>query len=365
MHQKEFISVVAIIGVLALAGIAGYFIVISKEARCTDYSVAKINDDPSFIYTYNKDSGLQAIPEKKFEGILKEYDKLPPDVGTTVQRDLTYNLDGKAIYATKDDLSKYVGKRVILTGKNYKFELEGSQRDEIWPVSIVCTPSSAPAPSPSPKPNESEVFLREGQREGPFLLEKIYPDRITGLNFKEYPVPFFPGPVTLRIGEIVSNGCTITLTLTRIGGNTATFIKNTDLNRPCTKCLAEDTLIDTPSGLVPVKDIRAGSPVWTTDKAGRRVSGVVTKTSKVPVLLTHRMIHLALDDGRELVVSPGHPTADGRSVGDLMRGDLYDGASVASAERLPYGESATYDILPSGETGLYWANGILLDSTLH
>ena len=76
------------------------------------------------------------------------------------------------------------------------------------------------------------------------------------------------------------------------------------------------------------------------------------------------MVRLIFDDGRELFASPGHPTADGRSVGNLAPGDLYDGASIVSAERVLYGEEATYDILPSGETGFYWANGVLLGSTL-
>jgi len=63
-------------------------------------------------------------------------------------------------------------------------------------------------------------------------------------------------------------------------------------------------------------------------------------------------------------VSPGHPTADGRAVGSLRAGDRYDGAVVTSATLVPYGEPATYDLLPSGPTGTYWANGVLLGSTL-
>jgi len=108
------------------------------ETKCTDYSVVRINNNEGFNYTYNKDVDRQAVPEKKFEGILKENSKLPPGVSSFVMRKLTYSLDDKLVYTTENDLSKYVGKRVILTGKNYKFELEGTQRDEIWPVSIVC-----------------------------------------------------------------------------------------------------------------------------------------------------------------------------------------------------------------------------------
>ena len=135
-------------------------------------------------------------------------------------------------------------------------------------------------------------------------------------------------------------------------------------NKHCPICLAGNSLIETPLGLVLVKNLRVGMSIWTTDKSGRRVSGVVIQTAKVPVPASHQMIHLVLDDGRELVASPGHPITDGRNIDNLTPNELYDGASVVSTRRIPYDESATYDILPSGETGFYWANGVLLGSTL-
>lgn len=134
--------------------------------------------------------------------------------------------------------------------------------------------------------------------------------------------------------------------------------------RPCPICLAANTLIDTSSGAIPVQQLREGTQVWTVDKFNNRVVGVVQKTSKVQVPLTHKMVRLILNNGRELFVSPGHPTIDGRTVGDLNQGDLYDGSSVTSNERVSYSDGATYDILPSGDTGFYWANGILVGSTL-
>ncbi len=76
------------------------------------------------------------------------------------------------------------------------------------------------------------------------------------------------------------------------------------------------------------------------------------------------MIHLVLDDGRELLASPGHPIIDGRNIDNLTPNETYDGASVLSTKRVSYDESSTYDVLPSGETGFYWANGVLLGSTL-
>jgi hypothetical protein len=76
------------------------------------------------------------------------------------------------------------------------------------------------------------------------------------------------------------------------------------------------------------------------------------------------VIHLILDDGRELWVSPGHPTADGRTAGELQAGDRLAGGRVIVAEPVRYAGAATYDLLPAGDTGFYWANGILLASTL-
>jgi hypothetical protein len=84
---------------------------------------------------------------------------------------------------------------------------------------------------------ETIVTLREGEREGPLLVQKIFPDRVEGLNFLEYPVAMEGGlPITLRIGEKASNGCTVVLTLTKIQGDSATFLKTVDEDRPCPIC---------------------------------------------------------------------------------------------------------------------------------
>jgi hypothetical protein len=77
----------------------------------------------------------------------------------------------------------------------------------------------------------------------------------------------------------------------------------------------------------------------------------------------HEVVRLALADGRVVFVSPGHPTLDGRRVADLANGARYDGSTIVSAARVAY-SGFTYDVLPSGPTGTYFANGILLGSTL-
>ena len=133
---------------------------------------------------------------------------------------------------------------------------------------------------------------------------------------------------------------------------------------PCPICLARGTAIATPGGDVPVERLRPGAAVWTTDAAGRPVVATVLAVGSARVPASHRVIRLVLADGRSVTASPRHPLPDGRRIGELRVGDLVDGALVLSADSLPYGEAATYDILPSGASGFYWADGILLASTL-
>jgi hypothetical protein len=132
----------------------------------------------------------------------------------------------------------------------------------------------------------------------------------------------------------------------------------------CPICLAEGTLIDTPAGALPVQNLRAGMLVWTAERAGVRVAKPVMQIGKTVVPATHKVVHLMLEDGRELWVSPGHPTVDGRRVRQLQAGDPLDGGIIRSATLVRYTSYASYDLLPAGETGFYWANGILLASTL-
>jgi hypothetical protein len=133
----------------------------------------------------------------------------------------------------------------------------------------------------------------------------------------------------------------------------------------CPICLALGTRIATPEGERDVQDLRVGDVVWTVDATGGRAAAPLIALGSTPVPATHQVVRLALDDGRLVFVSPGHPTADGRHVGELAAGDSFDGARVATAERVAYHGGATYDILPAGATGAYWANGVLLGSTLH
>lgn len=133
---------------------------------------------------------------------------------------------------------------------------------------------------------------------------------------------------------------------------------------PCPICLAASTLISTPNGAVRVTDIKPGMLVWTAAADGSRIAAPVLEVGTIQVPAGHLMVHLILSDGREVLASPGHRTADGRQLGLLARGESLDGSTITTWELVPYAGDRTYDLLPAGATGTYWADGILLSSTL-
>lgn len=132
----------------------------------------------------------------------------------------------------------------------------------------------------------------------------------------------------------------------------------------CPICLARGTRIATPDGEIAIEDIRVGKAVWSIDPAGRRFVATVVEVGRTPVAASHRVVRLVLDDGRIVRASPGHPLADGRLLATIRAGDVVDGATVLTATLEPYGGGSTFDLLPSGPTGAYWADGIALGSTL-
>jgi hypothetical protein len=132
----------------------------------------------------------------------------------------------------------------------------------------------------------------------------------------------------------------------------------------CPICLEAGARIATPGGDVPVDRIQPGDVLWTVDAAGRRTTASVERVARRPTPGPHLMLRLALSDGRVLVAAGAHPTADGEYLRQLRIGQRYDGAAVASIAWVTSTASATFDILPAGATGAYWANGILIGSTL-
>ncbi|MEQ1571595.1 MAG: Hint domain-containing protein [Myxococcota bacterium] len=129
-------------------------------------------------------------------------------------------------------------------------------------------------------------------------------------------------------------------------------------------CLPPSTRIDTPEGSRAVSSLALGDLVYTLGSDGAVVAAPVVRVGSVRAPPGHQVVHLVLADGREVSGSPGHPTADGRTLGELRAGDLLDQAPITSAQRVPYQYARTWDLRPAGETGAYWADGVLLGSTL-
>ena len=130
------------------------------------------------------------------------------------------------------------------------------------------------------------------------------------------------------------------------------------------RCLPPDARVLTPTGEVELHRLRAGDAVVSLSPDGRRVRAIVLRVAAQSVVAAHEMIELRLEGGRTIRGSALHPLADGRLLGELTRGVQVDGSAVISAGRVPFSGDATWDLLPSGETGIYFVNGIPLRTTL-
>lgn len=165
---------------------------------------------------------------------------------------------------------------------------------------------------------------------------------------------------TLRVGQ--GQGQRIEGTISK-SGDIKVLKRETSFNT-CPICLSVGTLIDTPAGTVPVERLERGMAVWTADEVGQRIEVTIVDVGSTRVPPSFQMVEVTLQDGRSVKASPGHPSATGKALGDFKVGDNLDGSGVALVEYVVYDGGATYDLLPSGTTGTYWANGVLLESTL-
>ncbi|MCL5797401.1 MAG: Hint domain-containing protein [Patescibacteria group bacterium] len=132
----------------------------------------------------------------------------------------------------------------------------------------------------------------------------------------------------------------------------------------CPRCLAENTDISTPQGEINVKDIKTGMVVWSVDSKGEKISVPVIAINSIPAVKNQKIYRLDLSDRRILYISASHPTILGIPVSQLKEGQIYDGAKIVKKDFIPYNGSKTYDLLPDSDTGYYYANGILVGSTL-
>jgi hypothetical protein len=127
-------------------------------------------------------------------------------------------------------------------------------------------------------------------------------------------------------------------------------------------CASPDTPIATPGGDRAIADLAVGDLVYSV-QGGAIVAVPIARVNRAPVH-DHHVVHVTLASGAVLEISPRHPTADGRTFGDLRTGDALDRISITSVALVPYTHPFTYDILPASETGAYFAGGALIGSTL-
>jgi hypothetical protein len=131
----------------------------------------------------------------------------------------------------------------------------------------------------------------------------------------------------------------------------------------CPICAAPNTPVATPRGERPIAALAVGDLVYSVD--GAAIVAVPLLRVGHTRVAAHQVVRVTLDDGRVLEVSSRHPTADGRTFGDLRAGGRIDAEhGVVSAVLVPYRFDATYDILPASSSGAYFAAGALIGSTL-
>lgn len=151
-----------------------------------------------------------------------------------------------------------------------------------------------------------------------------------------------------------------------VGNMLGCFTPNSSGTCPtgCTSCVctSPDTPIATPAGERPIAELAEGDLVYSVDH-GAIVAVPLRKVQRVPAK-DHIVMHIELEGGRVLEISPRHPTADGRAFAELAAGGSLDGSSIIDARPVAYRYDATYDILPDSDTATYFAAGALIGSTM-
>jgi hypothetical protein len=116
-------------------------------------------------------------------------------------------------------------------------------------------------------------------------------------------------------------------------------------------CLHPDTCIDTPDGPVPVDELVPGDVVFTRGDGLEKRNAFVIRTTR-QLVPGHKVLRIEAPNG-PILVSANHPLPDGTPIGEVYHG-----------EEIPSDELYTCDIAVSGPSGVYYANGLALGSTI-
>jgi hypothetical protein len=90
----------------------------------------------------------------------------------------------------------------------------------------------------------------------------------------------------------------------------------------------------------------------------------IVQVNRVPVF-QHHVLAVEFASGAHFEMSAGHPTAQGRPISDLAVGQTILGDRITSITEIAYRHPYTYDVLPGSDSGSYFADGVLVGSTLH
>ncbi len=242
---------------------------------------------------------------------------------------------------------------------------EGYSVTKISVGSYSCQPTNPPLLS-----NASSYS--KGEKVGAFTIAAVNQNNVTGYYNSPYPIerPGLGAFTIMHVGDVLNPTCdgSAPLVITAInfpdsitvsagkssGGSPGGGLFGSLLVNDC---------VDH-AGKINGKEKQGGMLLWFEETDYNRVEAKVIKINRVFVGNEHRVIDLKLVDGRELFASPNHPTYDGRKIADLRVGEAYDKSTVRSIQLVQYKHQFTYDVLTDSQTGDYFANGILVGSTL-
>ena len=128
----------------------------------------------------------------------------------------------------------------------------------------------------------------------------------------------------------------------------------------CYASCSEETLIKTSKGDKKISKIQFGDLVISDGGEIIRVIDLTKIKAK-----NWLIVHVEFDDGIILEATPNHPLGPNKyKFENLMVGHEIDGHKVASVKLIPYKHKYIYDILPQSRSGAYYANGVLIGSSL-
>ncbi len=144
------------------------------------------------------------------------------------------------------------------------------------------------------------------------------------------------------------------------------------------RCMPNTARILSSRGEIQIDNIQIGDSVYTFNYFHGKIMEPIIQVNKILVQKDYIMTKITLEDGRCIQASPKHPIPIEKDYlnssktqyeellfSEIKIGDYVDNSRVSSIELVNYNGGFTYDILPAGESGYYWADGILVGSTLY